>query len=63
MISASKASMECPSCALPLEGAPVQCPYCQYEYPRRTMKSRIIVVVAVLVAVVWLVDILVSAIR
>ena len=26
---------ECPSCALPVEGTPEECPYCGYEFPRQ----------------------------
>ena len=46
--------MECPSCALDVEGSPPVCPYCQYEFPVKTVKNSIYTVIAVLLVIAWL---------
>jgi hypothetical protein len=50
------ASLECPSCALEVEGSPPECPYCSYEFPeQKKTVGAVAWVMALLLAipVIW----------
>ncbi len=62
-MQAGKGQTECPSCALPVEGRPAECPYCEYEFPGRSGKYRVVMWVALGVATLWILDLVLSALR
>ena len=41
-------AIECPSCALQVTGQFERCPFCDYEFPRRSRRSQTVAWVMVL---------------
>lgn len=48
-------TIECPSCALPIDPDVEECPYCGYELPRSRTSVAVVAVVLVIVVVLWMV--------
>ncbi len=53
--SMSDRTIECPSCALPIDPEVDECPYCGYELPRQRSSVKIIALLLVLLLALWLI--------
>jgi predicted nucleic acid-binding Zn ribbon protein len=50
----SDETVECPSCALPIDADADVCPYCQYERPKQKRGFGIIALLFILLMLTWL---------
>lgn len=48
-------TIECPSCALPIDPDVDECPYCGYELPKSRSSVAIVALLLVVLLVLWLV--------
>ncbi|MFW5973472.1 MAG: zinc ribbon domain-containing protein [Bacteroidota bacterium] len=48
-------TIECPSCALPIDPDVEECPYCGYELPRRSSSVKLLAIVMVVLLALWLI--------
>lgn len=47
-------TIECPSCALPIDATVEECPYCGYELPQRKKSRQLAVLLVAVVLIIWL---------
>ncbi len=46
-------TIECPSCALPIDPDVDECPYCGYELPRQRSSVKIVALLLVALLILW----------